>query len=87
MNSTAGSRQRIVLTETKRLHPLGGLACIQVARLFLSAASLRRLSAPSFDPRQGRLRELRSLRRGDLVAADHLDLGDVGETGSQIDRW
>ncbi len=32
-------------------------------------------------------RELRSLRRGNLVAVDHLDFGDVGEMVSQIGRW
>lgn len=39
-NSTAGLGQPIFVTETKRLHPLGALACIQVARLIHSDASL-----------------------------------------------
>lgn len=38
-NSTAGLGQTIFVTQTKRFHPLGGLACIQAACLFLPTAA------------------------------------------------
>lgn len=63
--STAGTGETIFVIETKRLHPLGGLVAPRPPVSFSPpTASARSTVLATSRPTTGRLRELRSLRRG-----------------------